>query len=406
MNVETLTRTILHKMSGIGKWQTEFLTKNFLLQFQVKGRHNYLNMSRYSEMNEGTFRKNYQEEFDFLTFCQILIDLFAGEEQIVVFDPSYIFKSGKYTPGLGYFWSGCAGQNKRGLEIGGFACVDIEANTAFHLIADQTLAVQEHENFLSYYSALVTLRSKELLKVSSFLAVDAFFSKKPFIDAVLPTGLTIISRFRKDIVLWYPYLGPHPRRRGAKTKYNGKFDARNLDEAYFSCCIKHKEKEQKDCYEIYEATLYSKALKRYVRLVVKHEYNHKGELKTPCILFSTDTSMSGIDIYCYYKARFQIEFLYRDAKQYTGLEHCQSRSETALHFHFNTALTSVSLAKALHHCSIPIEDRGPFSMADIKTQYFNELMADIFIEAFGLCPNDAIIVSIRKKLIQLGKIRA
>jgi len=32
----------------------------------------------------------------------------------------------------------------------------------------------------------------------------------------------------------------------------------------------------------------------------------------------------------YYKARFQIEFLFRDAKQYTGLTHCQSWRKEAI----------------------------------------------------------------------------
>ena len=47
----------------------------------------------------------------------------------------------------------------------------------------------------------------------------------------------------------------------------------------------------------------------------------------------------------YYRSRFQIEFLYHDAKQYTDLNHCQARSENKLDFHFNVSLTVVNLAK-------------------------------------------------------------
>ena len=49
-------------------------------------------------------------------------------------------------------------------------------------------------------------------------------------------------------------------------------------------------------------------------------------------------------IYRYYKARFQIEFLFRDASN-TGLNQCQARSENKLNFHFNASLTAVSLSK-------------------------------------------------------------
>jgi hypothetical protein len=47
----------------------------------------------------------------------------------------------------------------------------------------------------------------------------------------------------------------------------------------------------------------------------------------------------------YYKSRFQIEFIFRDAKQFTGLCDCQSRQQKALDFHFNTSLAALNIAK-------------------------------------------------------------
>ena len=63
----------------------------------------------------------------------------GGGKYAIAFDPSYISKSGKKTPGLNYFWSGVAGKTKWGLEIGGIAAIDIDNHTAFHLEAVQTL---------------------------------------------------------------------------------------------------------------------------------------------------------------------------------------------------------------------------------------------------------------------------
>jgi len=400
MNVETLTSTILGNMPEISKWQSDFIVENFDLQCRLRGRHNFKNMSRYSELNEGTFHNNYAKDFDFFEFNRDLLDMFGSSERICAFDPSYISKSGKSTPGLGYFWSGCAGRNKWGLEIGGFAAIDIINNTALHLIADQTLVQKEHSNLLAYYAALVRFRSEELKKVSDYLAADAYFSRTPFVNAVLESGLDLISRLRDDGVLFYPYVGPHPKRRGAKTKYLGQVDPRNLDPAYFTCCI-----EEED-FRIYEATVYCKAFKRMIRVAVMHTYAEDGSIKKHKIFFSTDLSMSGIDIYCYYKGRYQIEFLYRDAKQHVGLEHAQTKSETKLHFHFNTALTTVSLAKAIYHLSQPIENRTPFSMADIKTQYFNELLWNRIIRGCGVDPHQTKIIHLKQKILNFGKIRA
>ena len=49
--------------------------------------------------------------------------------------------------------------------------------------------------------------------------------------------------------------------------------------------------------------------------------------------FSTDLKQSWSDILEVYRLRFQIEFLYRDAKQHLGLNHCEARSEEKLNFH-------------------------------------------------------------------------
>ncbi len=400
MNVKTLTATILGNMPDIGKWQSDFLQENFDLQCKMRGRHNFLNMCRYSDFNEGTFHNNYGKDFNFFEFNRLLSEAYCSKERINAFDPSYISKSGKHTPGVGYYWSGCAGHNKWGLEIGGFASVDIINNTAMHLMANQTLSEGDYSSLLVYYAALVCFHAENLKKISKYLAVDAYFSRFPFINEVCATGLEVISRFRDDADLLYPYVGPHPKRRGAKTKHLGKLDPRNLDPAYFTCCI-----EEED-YRIFEATLFSKALKRQIRVAIMHVYKADGSIKLHKIFFSTDLALSGIDIYCYYKARFQIEFLYRDAKQYVGLEHCQSKSETKLHFHFNTALTTVSLVKAIYHLSQPIEQRTPFSMADVKTQYFNELMWNLIIQACGISPHEPKIIAIKENVLNFGKIRA
>ncbi|MEG4172019.1 hypothetical protein QUA16_32070 [Microcoleus sp. S13_C3] len=47
----------------------------------------------------------------------------------------------------------------------------------------------------------------------------------------------------------------------------------------------------------------------------------------------------------YYQARFQSEFIFREAKQFTGLSDCQARHLPRLNFHFNASLIALNLAK-------------------------------------------------------------
>jgi hypothetical protein len=88
--------------------------------------------------------------------------------------------------------------------------------------------------------------------------------------------------------------------------------------------------------------------------------------------------------------RFQIEFLYRDAKQFTGLNDCEARSENKLDFHFNTSLTTINLAKILHWSPKKDEKTNEdvvFSISDIKTQYYNKLLMNRFVSMFGINPD-------------------
>jgi hypothetical protein len=173
-----------------------------------------------------------------------------------------------------HFWSGCAGRTKWGLELSGFGVIDIPNNTAMHLVANQTLNARDYPSLLSYYAALVCLHSDQFKGISKYLIADAYFFTNPFINSVCDTGMEVISRLRKDAVLLYPYVGPHPRRKGAKTKYLGQVSIRELEETYFTCCVK----EEDFC--IYEATLYSPSLKRMLGVAVKHLYDKDGKIKS------------------------------------------------------------------------------------------------------------------------------
>jgi hypothetical protein len=92
--------------------------------------------------------------------------------------------------------------------------------------------------------------------------------------------------------------------------------------------------------------VWSISLKRPICLV--YLLNNSGShASSYAVLFSTDLELDADSIYLYYKTRFQIqiEFLFRDDKQFTGLADCQARALTKLDFHFNSSLTALNLAK-------------------------------------------------------------
>lgn len=143
MSIETLTDTILSKMSDVCKWQRpRRLGVATLVSVgpEFSGQVQFFKHARQGCYNELTYRQNFARSFNWLAFKIELIMAYTFAERIIVFDPCHVNKSGKCTPGVGWHWSGCAGAPEWRLEIGSFSAVDIVNHTALHLVADQTLA--------------------------------------------------------------------------------------------------------------------------------------------------------------------------------------------------------------------------------------------------------------------------
>ena len=131
-------------------------------------------MARYGTYCEQSYRQNFEKDFDFKALNSQLIADYCGKELTWIFDPSRITKSGKYTPGTGYFWSGVAGSMKWGLELSALAVIDVENHTAMHYNAIQTQFVKGEDSLRMYYAKLVCDQAETLQKISKVMCFDAF----------------------------------------------------------------------------------------------------------------------------------------------------------------------------------------------------------------------------------------
>ncbi len=364
-----------------------------------------MNLSRYGPYCEKTLRLQYGQVFEFASFNKQLISGRGSGAYIIAFDPCYLPKSGKHTYGVDTFWSGCLGKAAKGLEIAGIGVVDLEHHTALHWQAIQTPTYQalkqKQQSLLEHYAQVIIDRKEALQAFSSYLAVDAYFSKQPFVDKILQeTPFQLVSKLRSDARLRYLYQGEQKEGRGRHKVYDGKLQTKQLDMHHFSLTAVDEK------INLYQAIVYCDALKRKINLVVVESLSGDKSRKGQALLFSTDLSLTASLVYHYYKARFQLEFLYRDAKQFTGLAHCQARSENKIDFHVNLSLTAVSVAKAAHYLSVPVEQRGSFSLLDIQTLYFNDLLLNRFIARFAIDTNLEINKQAYLELLNFGRIAA
>ena len=401
---KALVEKIVNKLEGLKQPRKYFMISIIILYLSMRGRYTFKGMERYGDKCEKTYRLHFEQRFDFLEFNVELCKKQLSDRCILAFDPCFLSKSGKHTPGKGKFWSSCSGKITPGIEIGGLAAIDIDRNTALHLEAIQTPPPfdlkQQGKTLVGHYAGLIIERAEPITQLSIHLAVDGYFSKKTFVDQILAaTNLQIISKLRSDANLRYLYKGPKRQGRGRPKKYDGKVDPKNIDKRRFRSVYQDQD------VIIYQARVWSWSLKRTIN-VAYVEFLSQGQAKVKYALYySTDLELGGKWIYRYYKARFQIEFLFRDAKQHTGLSQCQARSENKIYFHTNTALTAVSIAKMAHYFE-QNEKQTTYSIADIKTSYFNELMLNLFFSNFQINPELIKNKAVMNKLLYFGAIAA
>ena len=389
---------VINKMEGIKKYRKVFFTNTMYLFCAIKGRINFLQLQRYGDSNEQTFRNHFEKSFDFLKFNLELVKEHGSGHYTIGFDPCYISKSGKSTPGLNWFWSGCAGTTKWGLEIGGIAAIDIENHTAFHLEAKQTVFDSQKENLVSHYAKLLIDRKNELQQLSKYVVADAYFAKETFISKLRIHDFEVVTRLRDDANLIYKFMGQQKGGRGRPKKHDGKIDFKKLNKSYFEL------QKSDETIKIYSGIVFSKSLKRDVLIAIV--YTNKKDKWVHKIYMSTDLNLTCNNLLSYYQTRFQIEFLYRDGKQHTGLNDCEARSQNKLDFQFNMSLSTINIAKITHWLSQNKDVRKPFSMADVKTMYHNELMLKRFFIKFGINPNLSKNKTKALELLNYGKIAA
>jgi len=125
--MENHLSNLLDKMSEVSQPQRKFMVTLWLTILLLRGKVNFLNLSRYSELNEKTYRRHFQQSFDFTTFNQHLITeaIPSNHEQIGVMDGSYLPKSGKKTYGLDMFYDSSHNHPAKGLELSNLAVVDV-----------------------------------------------------------------------------------------------------------------------------------------------------------------------------------------------------------------------------------------------------------------------------------------
>jgi len=221
-----------------------------------------------------------------------------------------IFKSGKATHGIGYFYSGLQGRAIKGISMLSFSLVDVESRRAYPLFSKQMKKRAKIINDIPRVKKSVgrpkgsknknstSLRLKGTFKVVSwylkiilkviklpnlhYFVYDGAFGNNAGIQAVKRANLHLISKLKKNSKLYFKFTGIQ-KDKGRKRIYGEEVDYNNIDEKYLQETKIDADVEVK----IYQLQALNKKISTSLNIVVIVAKNLKNKKQTHTILFST-----------------------------------------------------------------------------------------------------------------------
>lgn len=243
---------------------------------------------------------------------------------------------------------------------------------------------------------------KQLLLINGlfpvdYLALDGHFGNNHALQMTRQCGLHIISKLRCDSALYFQYAGPQ-HKRGTRRKYGAKINYAHIPARY----RRASETEGDIRTEYYQATMLHKKFAQPLNVVIIVKTNLKTGARAHVVLFSSDLHLTYNKLVDYYRLRFQIEFNFRDAKQYWGLDDFMNVKEVPVTNAANLALFMVNVAQRLladfrqHHPNAGV--------LDLKAFFHGRKYVTATLELLPEKPEPILLERIFEQITALGSI--
>jgi putative transposase len=400
------------------------------------GRITMLEISRWTEAG-GSYRTIQRLYHTPLLWLQIQWIFFTSQlqkpsrEYIAAGDEVVFGKAGQETYGIGRFFSSLQNRVIPGLSFFTFSVIDVSERQSYPIQAVQMVkphpepvAAKAKKKSVKKEKRLVgrpkgsknkknenPILSPELLRIQpvlqAFLAIlkgilavhylvmDGHFGNYPSAWMVLQTGLHFVSKLRSDAALYEPFTRKYDGR-GARPKYGDKVDVRKMKPKF----LKSDKMEDGIRTQIYQALLLNKGFAVSINAVVVLKTNLSTHKQAHIILFSTDLELSYEKLFDYYTLRFQIEFNFRDAKQYWGLDDFMNVKEAAVTNAANLSFFMVNFSSVLLRRYR--ENNPEFSVLDLKSHYRGCRYASETIKLLPQKPDGILLAEIFEHIARLG----
>jgi hypothetical protein len=322
--------------------------------------------------------------------------LLEAEDTILIAgDESVVTKSGRKTFGLDRFFSSLYGKSVPGIAFFGISLISIKHRVSHPVMMEQVIKPEPKPSKLDKKQDRKKRRpgrpkgsknrnrrdlelSPYLLQIQGMLhsllrlvgadiqpiycVLDGAFGNNYALQMVRQCSLHLISKLRYDAALYFPYQGPQ-KKFGPRKKYGDKLNYARIPDQY----LKASSVEVGIQTRIYQMVMWHKLFADALNVVVIVKTNLKTQARTHVVLFSSDLELAYDQLIDYYRLRFQIEFNFRDAKQFWGLEDFMNVKPTPVYNGANLAMFMVNVSQAL----IPhFRSTCPaFSVIDLKAYF-------------------------------------
>ncbi len=401
----TCVSRTLAQMNQVFKPQQKAFTAFLGALMRFRGKATMRNLSKYGAGSERKLRRWASHVFNFIDLNRMHLSREkvikrtphgiekGSPKQAILIDATFLRKSGHCTEGVNYFHNGSSravNKLERGLEMTLLAVADLQERSAYALSMHQSL---EKKGTLEIAKEQIKMNASKLRELAHHVVADGYYARESFVSCLEAANFELITVLRNDASLRYlnaePYNGiGRPRIYGEKVDYN------NLSSFEYHEGLRAQSK-------VYSKIVNYSAWARDILVVI--QVNPSGHRRIIC---STDLTLSPQEVLDLYEVRFQIEFLFRDAKQHTGLGDAQVLDSQGLVHFANLSLVALNLLRiedrksAISQNILP--DQYVYSINSLKIRNYNDFLLKRFIDTLGLNLNCAKVNTAYQEVQEFG----
>ena len=418
----TLTMTMIRQLSRIA-----------LAMLAMTGRVTMLGLARWTGTGGSyrTIQRFFHTPLPWAAILWVFVRtqmLTPGDDVLLVGDECVVTKAGTKTFGVDRFFSSIFGKPVPGVSLFALALVSRSQRQAFPVQVEQvrreptvvppptppaakrkpgrpkgsSTQAKADAPLNAEHTRISTMIQGLLIRIGAsltltYLVLDGHFGNHNAVLMARRLGLQLISKLRSDSALYYPYDGPYAGR-GPHRIYGERIDPTAIPERFL------KQTTLEDSLEtrIYQIEARHETFDQPLNVVVIVKHHQTTGKQAHVYLFSSDRTLAWDVLRDDYQLRFQIEFVFRDAKQYWGLEDFMVVKEAAVTNAMNLAFFMVNLSRRLVRDRRGIDPDA--SVLDLKTHYRGLSYAEEVIKLLPETPEPGLLRRLLAHVTGLGRI--